>query len=85
MAYVDIVFLQDWSWEEEGLDLFDLDYEEVVEYLSQWDYGEESEHSPEERAPWGTSDRVHRIEYGGNVYYLSINTGMGYVGLSREI
>jgi hypothetical protein len=50
----------------------------AIDFLSQWDFGGESEHSPEP-APWGSEDRLYR----SGDYVLSYNLPLGYVGLCR--
>lgn len=52
----------------------------AVEHLKQWDYGDESEHSPEEREPWGPHDEITQMDD----YTLSWHLGLGYVGLYRN-
>ena len=77
--WVDVVFIQDTGEEE-----FDFDYasyEEIVEYLSQWDYGKETDdaHTTDD-ASWGSADTL--FEHNG--YVLSFNLGLGYYGLNRR-
>ena len=50
----------------------------AIDFLSQWDFGAESEHSPQP-APWGADDRLYR----SGPYILSYNLPLGYVGLCR--
>jgi hypothetical protein len=50
----------------------------AIDFLSQWDFGGESEHSPEP-APWGADDRLYR----SGPYILSYSLRLGYVGLCR--
>lgn len=90
--WVDIVFLSD----EDGRELVDRltrtegsvvhgptaeTIAETVIHLSGWDFGDESEHSPDEDEPWNAADPT--AEHGG--YVLNWNVGLGYVGLSRPL
>lgn len=86
--YVDIVFMQD------GRDVVDrltrtdgvvmrgatdATIGETIEYLAQWDYGDED--NVRDEMPTGTHDEV--VERDG--YILTWNAGLGYVGLLRPI
>lgn len=53
--------------------------EHAIDYLSQWDYGDEQELV--EMLSHGTLDDV--VEHGD--YILSWNLGLGYVGLERVV
>lgn len=81
--YHDIVFINE--YDDETIKDFlndntrNLKESDVVEYLAQWDYGSEMEHSPRNEPPYGTSDTV--FKYGE--YILSYNSGLGYAGLTR--
>ena len=55
----------------------------MLRYLQQWDYGSESEHSPLDEEPWGSSDKIHKFVEGDYTYVVSINTQCEYVGLCR--
>ena len=80
-TYYHIIFTdldQDW-----GLEQFfygDMTEEQLIEYLSKWDFGEESEHTPQTEPSHGTADDIYDDGAG---YLLSWNTGLGYVGLDR--
>jgi hypothetical protein len=52
---------------------------DAVDYLCQWDYGPESEHTTYDREPWGCWDDT--AEHNG--YTLAWNNGLGYVSLQR--
>ena len=52
-------------------------------YLQQWDYGSESEHSPLDKEPWGSSDKTHDFQDGDWTYTLSINPSLDYISLTR--
>jgi len=89
--WVTIVFTQGDEADEVFEMLYDIDgvvwsgpYEEgivkAVEHLKQWDFGEESEHTPYEKEPWGTSDQT--VEHDG--YVLAWNSHLGYVSLNRR-
>ena len=54
---------------------------ESVDYLSQWDYGKESEYDLMDNPPYGTSDYTEQIEE----YVLSYNLGLGYMALCRIV
>lgn len=89
MPYVSIVFIQSPEYTEEGEPICDaakfleglIGVPELLEYLKQWDYGEETENSltVSETPPHGTSDTVEEVDG----YFLSYNFGLGYVGLRR--
>ena len=84
MEYHDIVFMSgdDATEALENLDQHGED--RAMEHLAQWDYGSENEHSPATRKPWGTSDHVVQTQLdNGDIYYMSYNTRLGYIGLSR--
>jgi hypothetical protein len=75
--WVDVVFTDGDDWDV----IRDMDIDETIEYLSQWDYGQETEDAHTRDAyPWGSSDRVYRE--GG--YVLTINNGLGYASLNRR-
>jgi len=77
--YERIIFLQGEA-AEETLNLYrDQDVDAVIDHLSQWHYP--GEHEVNEDLGAGTQDTV--IKSGG--YVLSINTWVGYVGLSYSI
>lgn len=52
----------------------------TVEFLAQWDQGNESEHSPTDKPQFGLVDDTY--EHKG--YTLAWNTHLGYVSLNRE-
>lgn len=54
--------------------------ERTVEHLSQWDSGEESEHSPTDEPQFGSESRT--AEHNG--YTLAWDTHMGCLSLNRE-
>ena len=85
--YATIVFLQNSQDFEDfsgsggqGLDgFFDSDKEEMVKYLSQWDYGNYDD--VREDPPWGKRDNVSKV----GEYILSVNSSLGYAGLYIQI
>ena len=83
-VYHSIVFL---SGDEatEPLEILDQRGEDAaIEYLAQWDYGGEIEHSPSTEKPWGTADRVYKTDAGdGQTYFLTWSSRQGYIGLTR--
>lgn len=76
--WVDVVFMQG----EEYSDIADMGLDEMVDYLSQWDYGDETDaaHTHEHEHLWGSADAVTVV----GEYVLSQNHRLGYVGLSRR-
>lgn len=81
--YCSIVFMQsDTEDVKEPLRILEENgLEAVIDYLSQWDFGGESEYDIPIGDPWGKSDTIYRK---GN-YVLSYNLGLGYIGLSRKL
>jgi len=90
MKYVDIVFMQG----DEGREVVDRlcnvegilahgataeSIAEAIEYLSQWDYGDDDNVRDDTGA--GTNDTT--VE--DDTYVLSWNLGLGYVGLLRKM
>lgn len=88
--YVDIVFMQG----DEGCEVVDrlcrvegvvahgatdATIADAIEYLSQWDYGDDDN----VRADLGAGSRDEIVERDG--YVLTWNLGLGYVGLSRRV
>lgn len=93
---VDIVFIQDWDSEydeqkAEGNSIPEWgEWEAIAEYLTQWDYGDETDaaHSTEyddNEFPWGYSDDTMELTINGLFYILSFNRDMHYVGLQRPV
>lgn len=91
-GYANIVFMQDDEGREvvdslcnvEGVVAHGATAESImktIEYLSQWDYGDESEYDIREEIGAGTNDTV--VEY--DEYVLTYNLGLGYVGLMRKV
>ncbi|MBN8883021.1 MAG: hypothetical protein J0H73_11990 [Salana multivorans] len=85
-TWVSVVFLQG-DEADEVLDLIDTHgTQAAVEYLSSWDYGEETtsaaiaNHATYETIPAGTLDKV--AEHG--IYTLTYNPFMGHVSLLRH-
>jgi hypothetical protein len=80
--YYNIVFLHDYEMEEPFEILNEKGEDAAIEYLSQWDFGSESEHCMNESIdkPWGTSDTVYKKGF----YFLSYNEPLGYIGLTRK-
>jgi len=78
--YYEIVFLQGEKAEEPLTILRDKGEEAALDYLKEFDRGEEMDVNPED-APWGDDDRV--MEKDG--YVMSWNTEFGYIGLVREV
>ena len=80
--YYNIVFLHDYETEEPFEILNEKGEDAAIKYLSQWDYGGESENCMSESIdkPWGTSDTVYKKGF----YFLSYNEPLGYMGLTRK-
>lgn len=78
--YQDIVFMQE-SEAEEGIKILnDQGIQALCDYLKQWDYGENSGEIYE-ADPAGTMDHTYDIDG----YYIVINYGLPYIGLSKII
>ena len=80
MKFQRIIFLQG-EEANEALELLDLGgYDSAIEYLAQWDHGDDGElfDFPSN----GTSDRVHTSKDG---YRLTYNMRQNYIGLEMEI
>lgn len=85
MRYVPIVFMQG----NEADDVFNLfgdewcglDPDKAIEYLKNWDYGEDDEALARDNPGHGSNDYV---EYQGE-YILSWNYHLSYVSLTRVI
>lgn len=81
--WVDVVFMQG----DEYNKIADLGIDEMVAYLSQWDYGTETDdaHTFCKVLPdLPTSDRVYEVSINGVKYTLNVNHPHGYAGLSRR-
>lgn len=80
-VYVDVVFVQDWDQEDDAPEWGDRDA--MAEYLTQWDFGTETDDA--HAGPWssGTHDDVTEHEVGGLTYWLITNRDMHYAGLTR--
>lgn len=79
--WVDVVFIDGDEYDE----IADLGIDEMAEYLTQWDQGDETDmaHTRDE-APWGSSDRVYEVSIEGLDYVLTINHSLGYASLNRR-
>ncbi len=57
----------------------------VAEYLSQWDYGTETDDAhTRDTAPWGAADTLHPVTVDGLDYVLTVNHRIGYYSLNRR-
>ena len=92
--YTQIVFLQNSQDFEsfrgrggKGEDgFFNSPYKEKAKFLSQWDYGSESEYDTRSKPSAGTHDTVVKINVPmAGKYILTYNRGLGYAGLEREV
>lgn len=81
--WVDVVFVQDVDGHD--IDMRGANPLDIAEYLSQWDYGEETDraHTMDGR-PWGRSDYVETFVIGGVEYVLSWPHSRMWCGLSRR-
>jgi len=89
--YVEIIFLQqqdsfddftDQETKETGVDaFFNASEDEMMDYLMQWEHGDNGETRKEK--PWGSSDSHFEKKFGDDVYIMSYNSGLGYAGLVR--
>lgn len=81
--WVDVVFAQGDDYNK----IADLGVDEMVAYLSQWDFGTETDEAHTEDRPVDRSsgdDRVHQVSINGVKYTLNVNRPYGYAGLSRR-
>lgn len=85
MAYVDVIYRQDW-----GSDLGEPcpewgDRQAMAEYLAQWDYGEETDAAHTEAGPEPFYPRYTTTEHvvSGLVYRLTTSP-LGDAGLTRN-
>lgn len=79
--WVDVVFIDGEDYDE----IADMGIDEMAEYLSQWDYGDETDMAhTRDGQPWGLSDREYPITVGGLDYILAVNHPLGYASLNRR-
>ena len=79
MQFVNIVFCQG-DDSIEPLNIYnELGIDNAIEYLAQWDYGEND--NVQNTLGSGTTDRI--IERGD--YILTLNLKYGYIGLTRKV
>lgn len=77
--WVDVAFVQDSDY----YDIADMGTDEMVAYLTQWDYGQETDDAhTRDGAPWGSYDLLYNVTVGGTEYVL--NVGDTYAGLNRR-
>jgi hypothetical protein len=82
MKYANIVFIQRADETEEPEKIYrEQGAEALLEYLKQWDFGAESETDITDSEPWGTSDTIYQFDN----YILTVNMGLPYFSLAREI
>jgi len=87
LPIVDVVFIQEWNIEADenpGAPEWG-DWEAMAEYLAQWDYGDETDaaHTVDY---WqgGTYDDTYQVRVGGLTYWLNVEWGLRYAGLTRR-
>jgi hypothetical protein len=79
VEYHSIVFMQG-DDAKEALNIFNENgTKAAIKHLSQWDYGHDNEHSPYDKPPWGSNDRIFK----DGSYVLVVNQKIGYIGLVR--
>lgn len=81
--WVDIVFVQGDDYNK----IADMGVDEMAAYLTQWDYGQETDDAHTRSVPVSEStgaDRVHRVRFHDLEYTLNVNHPHGYAGLSRR-
>lgn len=87
MKIVDVVFVQDWDhFMDEVGDAPDWgEWDEVARYLSQWDFGDETDdaHTLDDDPAGSDDDRVWCV-IDGIEYRLTFNEHLRYVGLTRS-
>lgn len=84
--WVDVVFIEDWddAIEESEKKVEFGDWNAMAEYMSAWDFGDESDHDIEPVATWGQNDLVFPVTVNGMNYMISANWDMRYACLSRR-
>lgn len=83
--WVDVVFVQD-THEHDDFDFDEASFDEVIEYLTQWDFGDETDaaHTMDEWSA-GSSDDVYVSDNPAlSDYVLTYNLRLGYYGLVRR-
>lgn len=81
--WVDVVFAQG----DDYTKIADMGVDEMVAYLTQWDYGQETDDAHMQWRPVDQStgdDRVHVVRIHDIEYTLNVNHPHGYAGLSRR-
>lgn len=82
---VDIVFIQDYSDQKGAPKLTQHALWKVAEYLTQWDFGAETDAAHTEIVdPLGTMDDVFTVDVGGRRYWISAYIPLDYVALMRR-
>ena len=82
--YATIIFLND--YEDSNVTNFfldEIDEDQLIEYLSAWDYGEYHDVYEGEGDPWGTADDTYFSPH--NEYVLAYNRGLGYAALQIAV
>ncbi len=82
MKYQHIVFMHGQDADEAIDILCDQGTEAAFEYLLEYDSGECEE---TDTPPWGTKDHLYRYFDGEFEYVMSVNCGLPYVGLCKEV
>lgn len=83
--YCEIIWTQ--SSDDETINKFfmdEIEEEEIFQYLKQWDYGGENEHTLYDELPCGKADDT-RDHGENNEYVLAYNSSLGYIGLYRAV
>lgn len=94
--WVDVVFVDDWSAHVDGDEstapavelsrfLSAEDVQALADYLSGWDYGDETDSAhTSDRYSWGDSDDEYAVTVGGVDYVLAVAGMLDYVSLNRR-
>lgn len=80
--YERVIFAEDYTEAgKEAFEILDADGpDEVISFLSEWHYP--GEHDSADELGHGTADETYYDENSG--YWLSWNTGLGYIGLEYD-
>ena len=88
--WVDVVFMQGDDFDLMREELGDKDsFQDIAEYLAQWDYGDETDMAHTKSfedgdMPGGLSDVPRWVEVGGTHYVVVVNGSYGYASLNRR-
>lgn len=84
-TWVDVVFVEDLSEEQDEYDAPGMDDRDALaEYLTQWDYGTETDSAHSGEWQPGSADDVSEHVIGGLTYVLTTNRRLDYASLNRR-